>query len=102
MSVEQEYVKGQRAEQLLANEIYAECMAKVRQGIHDAWAASPIRDKEGQNELRLMLKLLDDLEANVKSVANTGKLALRQIEHERTLKQQIKDAARGAVSMIRG
>lgn len=57
-------------------------MEAVKQGILDAWANSPIRDKEGQNELRLMLKLLSDLHNNIRQVAHTGKLA--QIEIERS------------------
>jgi hypothetical protein len=101
MTAEQEYAKGQKADQLLANETFKDAMAKVRQGIFDKWAESPIRDTEGQHELKLMLKLLDDLEANIRSVANTGKLALKQIEHERTIKEQIRQAGRGLMSMIR-
>lgn len=74
---------GAKAQQLLDNASYKEAVSKVRQGIHDRWASSPIADREGQHELRLLLKLLDDLEGNIIEVAQTGKMAERQYEMEK-------------------
>jgi hypothetical protein len=90
--------RGARARLLLESEPYKEAAAKVRQGIIEKWATSPVMDKEGQHELRLMLKLLDDLEGNIRSVANDGKMAeeiiSRQKEQESRLKRVIKGVFR--------
>ena len=96
--LQEEIERGSRAQILLRNEVYQEAVGKVRQGIMDAWAESPLRDTEGQHELRLMLKLLTDIEKNIERVATTGTLALRQIEHERSLKERAAEAAKGLIS----
>jgi hypothetical protein len=71
---------GYKAELLLDNPVYIEAVTKVREAIITAWENAPIRDKDGHNELKLMLKLLKDLDANIKTVAQTGTLAKLQIE----------------------
>jgi hypothetical protein len=95
MDLKADLAKGTRAEMLLKSDIYRESVGKVRQGIIDQWASSPIRDVEGQTTLRLMLKLLEDLEQNIVSMANTGKLAKAQIEHENKAKEMAKRAIEG-------
>ncbi len=98
MSLEGDISKGTRASFLLKSDIYQESVGGVRKAIMDLWAKSPIRDTEGQHELRLMLKLLDDLEGHIVSMANTGKLAQKQLEHEKTLKDRAKAALQGLIS----
>lgn len=101
MTPEQESARGTRAEQLLKSDIYRESVGKVRQGIIEQWSASPLRDREGHYALRVMLKLLDDLEQNIVSVANGGKVARAQIEADSKLKEMAKKAAQGLTSLIR-
>lgn len=100
MSLANDIAKGSRAEQLLKSDIYKEAHEKVRQGILDRWSESPVGDKDGQHELRLMLKLLDDLHGNVISMVNTGKMAAKQLEHENKLKEMAKKAVNGLASII--
>lgn len=88
--------RGTRAQLLLDSEPYKEAVGRVRQAILEKWAASPVADKDGQHELRLMLKLLGDLEANIREVAQTGKLAQVQIQQEKSKVKRIFDIARGA------
>lgn len=87
MDLNTEVRRGEIAASLLNNEIYKEAIESVHDGIVHAWSHSPIRDKEGQNELRLMLKLLTDLQRNIETVMQTGKLAKIQIERESLLKR---------------
>lgn len=100
MSLEAELSKGLRAKQFIESEIYKDAFHKVRQGILDTWAESPIRDTEGQHELRLMLKLMDDINSNIVSMINTGKMAEKQIEQESKAKELAKKALNGLSSMI--
>jgi hypothetical protein len=89
-NINKEAELGAKAEALLRDETYQNAVRSVREGIHIRWAASPITDVEGQHELRLMLKLLDDIEANIAEVVSTGKLAAVQIEQERAKEKRKK------------
>jgi hypothetical protein len=90
-----EVEKGSRARALLESEPYKDAVTKVRQGIIDKWATSPVIDREGQHELRLMLKLLDDLEGNIRSVANDGKMAQEIISREKEQESRLKRVIKG-------
>lgn len=85
MDLQTELQRGEQARQVLESEIYAESWQAVRDGIISAWESAPIRDKEGANELKLMLKLLTDVRRNVETVMQTGKMAKIQIERESLL-----------------
>lgn len=74
--------RGERAQALLKDEIFAEAIEQVRAGIVTAWSNAPIRDKEGHHELKLMLKLLDDVVRNIESVIDNGKIAAETIRRE--------------------
>lgn len=82
MNVAEEQRRGEQAAQVLDNPIYQESWQSVRNGIIAAWETAPIRDKEGHNELKLMLKLLTDVQRNIETVMQTGKMAQIQIERE--------------------
>lgn len=81
--------RGELARQVIENEIYAEAWQSVRDGIIHAWESAPIRDKEGQNELKLMLKLLTDVRRNIETAMQTGKLAKLQIERESMFRKTV-------------
>jgi len=73
------------AKQVLELPAFQDAVAAVRAAITHQWATSPIRDPEGQHELRLMLKLLDDLMANLKSALRDGHLARVEVERQSKL-----------------
>lgn len=82
MNLHEEVQRGQDAEQLLEHPVFKEALASVRAGIINTWADAPLRDKEGAHELKLMLKLLGDLELNIKRTVDTGKMAKIQLERD--------------------
>lgn len=84
MNLQKDAEQGRQAELLLDNEIYKDSIALLKSSIVSAWENCPVRDVEGQHELKLMLKLLKDLENNIQQVATTGKLARLQIERDKT------------------
>lgn len=89
MTPDEELRRGDMARQIIENPIYSEAWQSVRDGIIWAWESAPIRDKEGQNELKLMLKLLTDVKRNVETVMQTGKLAKIQIERESMFRKTV-------------
>ena len=78
----QDINRAAQAKELLEHPIFAGAVDAVRAAIVHQWATSPIRDTEGQHELRLMLKLLDDLMLNLKGAMNDGSLARVEIERQ--------------------
>jgi hypothetical protein len=85
MTIEHEATLGVQAERIL--EEVSPYFDMVENAILDKWKESPIADKEGQHELRLMYKLLGDLKANIRTAIDTGKMAQIQIERESKLLQ---------------
>ena len=83
MSLTNDLERAQQAKFLLENPVYTESVETVRNAIIKGWENAPIRDTEAQHELKLMLKLLNDLELNIKRVVDTGKLAQIEIERQK-------------------
>lgn len=76
---------GFEAKQLLENPLFQQAIENVRQGILEKWRACPVRDKEGAHELKLMDKVLTDIEGYIKQVLDTGKMAEIQLDAERKM-----------------
>lgn len=84
-----EIARGEQARQVIENELYKEAFGSVREGIIQAWEAAPQRDIEGQHELKLMLKLLTDVQKNIERVMTTGKMAKIQVEREGLVRRTV-------------
>lgn len=87
MGLESESQRGNEAKSLLDNPLYQECVQSLREAIISKWRSTPIRDREGAHELKLMDKLLSDIEQYFKTIAETGKIADIQIERERKMER---------------
>ena len=85
MNLNDESQRGHEARSLLENPLYVECVTSLREAIITKWRATPIRDREGAHELKLMDKLLSDIEQYFRTVAETGKIADIQIERDRRM-----------------
>lgn len=86
MSVEADLDRANRARAIIDNPTYQESFDLVRQAIIEQWEATPIRDRDGAHELKLMLKLLGDTRANLERAIADGKLAAHELEFRRTTK----------------
>lgn len=71
--------RGSKAKTLLQDPLLTGAFESVEKAIHDAWAASPIRDTEGQMHLRLMLKLLGDVRADLERAVEDGTIAASEL-----------------------
>ena len=87
MSVSEDIRRGEQARQLIENEIYKEAIDKVKQGIIDKWMSAPLRDREGHHELKIMLKLLDEVTGYINTTMETGKLSYIQLESDRRMEK---------------
>jgi hypothetical protein len=71
---------GAEAESLLRHPTFVRAVSNVRQAIHERWESSPISDTQGQHELRLMLKLLTDIQTVLEVAVSDGNEARRELD----------------------
>lgn len=77
--------RAQRAEKLLNDPELQAAFDNTKQAIFQKIEVTPIRDTEGLTQLRLCLKLLSDVRANLTKVLNDGKVAEFNIEETKRL-----------------
>lgn len=82
MSLQEERDRGAKAEKLLKDPILDEAFSLVRNAIIERWEATPMRDRDGAHELKLMLKLLGDVRANLEQAVADGKLAAAELKQQ--------------------
>lgn len=71
--------RGEEASRMLESQVYVDSFRKVKESIVDAMENVPVGDKETQHILVLSLQLLNKIEKNIKTVAETGKMAKMQL-----------------------
>lgn len=89
-NLSEEVQRGHAARGWLENPIYKEAVERVRAVIVERWQDAPIRDKEGQHELKVMLHVLDQVVKHVETVAQTGDLAAKQLEAQLEQERRLK------------
>lgn len=75
--------RARRAERFMADPMFGEMFDQTRQAIFEKIEQTPLRDDEGLKHLRICLKLLADLKANVVTVLNDGKIEEFRIEQHK-------------------
>jgi hypothetical protein len=70
----QQIDRASKAKAALDNPELTAAFLAVREALFTRFEACPVRDIEGQHECKLMLKLLEDVRANLHSVVNNGKV----------------------------
>jgi hypothetical protein len=80
-----EIKRGERASEVLNNELYKEAVANVREGIIKSMAISPLGDAETHNRLVIALQLLAQIEKQLTDVMATGKMAALSTSDKRGL-----------------
>ncbi len=78
-----EIKRGERASEVLNNELYKEAVANVREGIIKSMAISPLGDESTHNRLVIALQLLNQIEKQLSDVMTTGKLATLDVGTKR-------------------
>jgi hypothetical protein len=75
--------RAQKAERLLNDPEFTAAFDATRLAIFDQIERTPIRDDEGLKHLRICLKLLSDVKANIVAVLNDGKIEEFRIEQQK-------------------
>lgn len=89
MSLEQRIYEGNRAREVLDNEVFQRVFADIEQELMHAWKTSPQRDAEGRERLFLMLSMLGKVKLALETTLDSGKLAHLEFSHHNpTVRQQ--------------
>ena len=75
--------RAEKAQRILNDPIFSEAFENTRQAIFQRIEQTPIRDDEGLKHLRLSLKLLGDVKANLTAILNEGKVEEYRIEEKK-------------------
>jgi hypothetical protein len=75
--------RATKAKALLDDPDLQSAFDDVRQAIFKAIEGCPLRDQEGLHEYRLMLKLLNDLRANLEQRVRDGKIVAFRLKEEK-------------------
>lgn len=81
MKIEEQLARGAKAKQLLDDPLFNEAFELVGKAIHEKWEHAPLSDKDGAHELKLMLKLLADVRANIELALSDGQMAADKLKH---------------------
>lgn len=82
MNLQQKIYDGNRAKEVLDNEVFQQVFADIEQELMYAWKTSPQRDEAGRERLFLTVCLLGKVKQALQATLDSGKLALLQFRHE--------------------
>jgi hypothetical protein len=80
MNLPDQVSRGAEAQALLQNPFVQQAFKAVADAIHEQWANAPIRDVEGAHELKLMLKLLTDVQTVFELAVHDGRMASEELK----------------------
>lgn len=86
MNERERIARAERVEKLLNDPELKAAFDNTRTAIFEKIEATPIRDVEGLTQLRLCLKLLGDVKANLVHALNDGKAAEFHVEQQKKFK----------------
>ena len=72
--------RGTHAEQLLRDEVLVEAFAALERDYVAAWRESPARDTDARERLWQAVNIIGKVKSHLQSVANSGKLARKEID----------------------
>ena len=93
-TLEQRLYLGDRAKEVIENEVFVDAFTQIQNEVIEQWTNSPARDAEGRERLWTYLQMLKRLQAKLQQTMESGQLARIDLEHKRTLV----DRARGMFS----
>lgn len=90
MTDEARLYRGTRAREVLENEEFDAAFNTIEQELTQAWKSSPQRDSTGREHLFLALTMLSKVKASLTTTMETGKLALLELQHQKSIAEKAK------------
>jgi hypothetical protein len=77
--------RAERAQRIINDEVFKESFESVRQALIQKFEAAPVNDADGMVKVRLCLKLLNDVRANLEAAIRDGKVEEFNIQEKKRL-----------------
>lgn len=87
--------RGARAQRLLEDPLFRESFAEVERQMTEALINAPVRDAEGVQHLKLMIQCLRRVRTHITKMAQTGRMAEKQLSRWESAKSKLKHAMGG-------
>lgn len=82
MKIEQRIYNGNRAKEILDNEVFLSVFDDIEMELIEAWKKSPQRDEAGREKIHLTVTLLGKVKASLQTTLETGKLAMQELDFQ--------------------
>jgi hypothetical protein len=94
--LEERLYAGDRAREVLENEVFTQVFADIESDLIESWRNIPASDTEhhlrSRERIHLSLTLLGKVKACIVQTLETGKLAKLELEHKRSMSERLKGA----------
>ena len=97
-TLEQRLYLGDRAKEVIENEVFIDAFTQIQNEVIEQWTHSPARDAEGRERLWTYLQMLKRLQAQLQQTMESGQLARLDLEHKRGLVNKAKSLWQGSFS----
>lgn len=84
-TLEQRLYEGNRAKEVLENEVFQAVFEDIQREVIETWTNSPARDQEGREKLWQYLTMLQKVKTQLTQSLETGKLAQLELQHKQSL-----------------
>lgn len=92
MTLQARIYDGNRAKEVLDNEVFQQAFAAIEEELTHAWKTSPQRDEDGREKLFVALTMLGKVKLALTTTLETGTLALIEFRHQNpTVREQSRD-----------
>lgn len=92
MRIEERIYNGDRAKEILDNEVFQQVFADIEQELIESWKTAPARDVEGRESIFKYLAMLNKVKAHLTQTCETGKLAALEMEHKKNWQERATEA----------
>lgn len=94
MTLEERLYHGDRAREILDNEVFQSVWADLEKDLIESWKNIPSSPNHAADRERLHLSviLLGKIKACIEQTLDTGKLAKLELEHKRSMSERLRDA----------
>lgn len=82
MTLEKRIYDGNRAKEVLENEVFQQVWTDIEEELTQAWKTSPQRDEEGRQRLFVAITMLAKVKSAIEATMESGKLALADLDYQ--------------------
>lgn len=90
-TLETRLYEGDRAREVLENEVFQRVFDDIEKEWTDAWKKSPQRDVEARERIHLAISMLAKIKACLTRTLETGTQAKLDLQHRQTLADRARD-----------